>query len=204
MAGYSYYWIFAPSPDGEGADHFVQGDLKYVYDGIDIKNSFAANLLYTWKTDQSSFLNIYSPKYFNDKTKHLMLFLSPLFGGQVQDVFSAKKDSAKGFIFRPLYTLYGSITLNKKLSPGKNPSQPQPLVTFFTSYTGRWDVINTTKYTEGYTNLLKMDADYFIITTPVKLSIGGSFNSGSDPLAGLQQQTFWLISLNVYKGIKKS
>ena len=46
--GYSFTYQF---PVSSGVEHFLTGDLKYVYDDIKSKNSIASNLLYTFLND---------------------------------------------------------------------------------------------------------------------------------------------------------
>jgi hypothetical protein len=71
------------------------------------------------------------------------------------------------------------------------------------AYTGRWDAANSTEHPEGYTYLFTAALDYYIAARPVKISIGPSFHSGSDPMHGLKQQQYWLISFNVSKSLTK-
>ncbi len=193
MLGYSYTWQFDKKVNNKNV-WFSVGDLKYVYDGIEIKNSFAANILLTFSNDDSRFLHWNANKYYGGVKRSI--FLS-LFGGlQIQDVFNAKSDSAKGLILRPTFTSSLIYDFNDIKDTSTN-------VRLSISYTGRKDAINNTKnLDEGYTQLLKAGLEVFLLKKPLKISIGASFNYGSDPLKGLKDQQFWLLSFNFQKGKK--
>ena len=197
--GYTYNTRFLKGGI-DRADHYIYGDIKYVYDGIDIKNSIAANFLYTWVADQAA-ININANNF--SKNKKTSFYLSPFIGPQIQHVFSAANDSAKGFILRPVVSLSASFAINRIPDSVNQRSQPQPLISFSASYTGRKDIVNSSKVPEGYTQLFKAEADYYIITKPVKLSLGISYLTGSDPIQGLKKQQFWIVSFNIAKGTDK-
>jgi hypothetical protein len=58
-------------------------------------------------------------------------------------------------------------------------------------------VYTTTIGDEGYTQLLKAGVDWRITDNPIKISLGLSANYGSDPLKGIKQQQYILLSLNL-------
>ncbi|RXM52878.1 MULTISPECIES: hypothetical protein [unclassified Chryseobacterium] len=170
---------------------YIDADLKYVYDGVAIKNSFASTVLFSYYKDGTHGTNINSFSWYN---KHRQgIFLSFYGGLQSQGIFNAKDKDSKGLIIRPLYIVGLQYQITSK-SDNYNP-----IVRLTLDYTGRVDAINTSEYKEDYTHLFKAGADIFIAYEPVKVSIGGSFNYGSDPLKGLEKQQFWLLSLNISK-----
>ena len=188
--GYTYSYFL--NPKAENLKWFFAGDAKYVYDAIGIKHAIASNLLFTFlnengkiRWDQFSFFN----------KKKQSLFVSLFAGSQIQETFKAKSDSSEGFILRPLYTFTTSYNINSN----EDKVTPQPRVRFSLSYTGRYDLANSTDNSENYTYLLKTGAELFFAYKPVRVSLGCSFNYGSDPVQGLPKQQFWLISLNVHK-----
>ncbi len=186
--GYSYKYLI---PGGKTTDWFSVGDIKYVYDGEKIKNSVAANLLFTFSNDESKFLHWNANKYFN-KAKQA-IFLSIFGGVQIQDILKAKNDSAKGFIVRPIFTPTFILDFN-------SAKDSSTVLRFSATYTGRKDMVNSTKFArEDYTHLLKAGAEIFLAYKPVKVSLGFSFNYGSDPLKGLKQQQYWLFAINLQK-----
>ena len=198
QVGYAFKKVLSP---GAGWSHALFGDVQYVYDGVAITNSLAADLLYTPIVDQSPFhVNFNANTFLNSAKKTVGLLVVPYAGAQVQEIFAASKDSSKGFIFRPLFSVSALLSFNKLLPENKRATaMANPIVTLSASYTGRWDAGNSTKYHEGYTNLFNAALNYYIITAPVKLSVGPSFYVGSDPRQGLKQQQYWLFSLNVSK-----
>ncbi|MGE9313221.1 hypothetical protein ACLOAU_16345 [Niabella sp. CJ426] len=178
---------------------YLDADAKYVYDGVKIKNSLASNLLFSLYNDggQNS-LNLNVPNYYNEKKQTLCI--TQYFGAQIQSIFKAKNVANEGFILRPLFNIGVQYDFNKKKDSTEGKyTKPKPLVGLFTDYTGRVDAVNSTDTREHYTQLFKAGIEYFLAYQPLKVSIGGSFNYGSDPRAGLEKQQFWLISLNISK-----
>jgi hypothetical protein len=204
--GYSFAWragtrnIAKINPDA--IQHWIKGDVKYIYDGIAITNSIGADLLYSPRTDQWP-LNLNSTTFLNS-SKRTSLYISPLAGIQLQEIYAASNDSAKGFVIRPEFTLNAALSFNHLSATeiGKSQSANHPIITISADYTGRWDAYNSTKMHEGYTYLFSAAVNYYIISVPIKVSMGPSFNVGSDPMQGLKQQQYWLFSLNISKFIK--
>lgn len=183
-------------PDANKLSHGITGAITYAYDGIDISNSVIANIMLTPILSGHHF-NI-NANILTGRTEKNTLFIAPYAGVQLQDVFAASKDSLKGFIFRPVFSLSMKYTLREKNTV---PGIGDPIFFLSASYTGRWDAANSTKVQEGYTKLFTASAQYYIISNPVKVSVGPSFHYGSDPMKGLKQQQYWLLSLNVSKNL---
>ncbi|SIT20191.1 hypothetical protein SAMN05421786_108213 [Chryseobacterium ureilyticum] len=168
---------------------YINADGRYVYDAVGTKNSLASTVLFSWYKRGEKGLNLNTETRFNKGKRELML---TLYGGtQIQGIFNAKDKDAKGFIIRPLYVLGAQYQFMNE--SGK------PFIRLSLDYTGRVDAVNTSEYKEDYTDLFKAGADIFIVNEPVNISIGGSFNYGSDPMKGLAEQQFWLVSLNIGK-----
>lgn len=184
--GYGYTWLIG----GKKLLWFSTGDAKYVYDEIKKKSSIASNILFTFYRDGSK-LNWNT--YTISKNARSSLFLSLFAGTQLQQIFQAKNDSAEGFILRPLFNAMMNYDFNRK-------RDSVAVVRLGVNYIGRKDAVNTTKYNEGYTNFFKAYLDYFFVyTAAIKVSLGVSFNYGSDPMRGLDKQQYWLLSLNLIK-----
>ncbi|APU97149.1 hypothetical protein BV902_12965 [Sphingobacterium sp. B29] len=172
---------------------FINGDAKYVYDGVENKNSIVSNMLLTYYKNRNG-----GPGFnFNSRNicNGTALFVSAYTGLQLQGAFKASDNADEGFILRPQFKTAIHFDINKK----DDPITPSPLLRFSADYSGRVDAINTTDNRENYTHLIKTGADIFIAYQPIKVSIGGSFNYGSNPVVGLKQQEFWLVSLNIMK-----
>ncbi|WP_445718296.1 hypothetical protein [Flavobacterium sp.] len=175
---------------GQKTVFFTTFDPKYVYNGEEKENSFASNLLFSWTTINSK-LNWNTNNYYNNKKQ---FFFIGIFGGfQFQDIFQAEADDGEGFILRPTYSAISAFGFNKE---GK---KDKPIIRLSASYTGRYDWVNETNVKEGYTQLFKTGIDWYLVNDPIKVSLGTSFNYGSDPLRGLAQQQFWLFTINVSK-----
>ena len=171
---------------------FMVFDPKYVYDGIKIKNSFATDILVSYFATARK-LNVNAD---TDTFDNQSFFFSIFGGGQIQQIFKASDDSSEGFIIRPMAKITTSYSFLKK-----GDTYPQdPLLSINANYTARYDSVNTTDYNEYFTDLLKIGLDYYFLKkNGVNLSLGASYNYGSDPLAGLAKQTYYLLSLNVSK-----
>jgi len=161
---------------------------KYIIDQVLKEHSLASDFLFTFDNYGDGIK--WNTGNYDSDYKHV---LKPvlLFGTQVQQVFASDTTAPKGFILRPLVT--GS------LSYAFLRTRYDPAVLLSLTYTQRFAVINQTISRERFTHLFKAGADYFIITQPVKLSIGVAFTDGADPLQGLKQQQYYLVSINVYK-----
>lgn len=186
--GYAYTYRFSTSGNTE---FFSVGDAKYIYDDPDSAHSVGGNILFSWYRDGTR-LNWNTNNFRNGN--HNSFFVS-LFGGtQYQRIFKSDKPEIKGFILRPTYTANAAFSITDA-SPGAHP----PIVRLSLLYTGRYDLVNTSDVKEDYTNLFKAGIDWFIIRGPVKLSLGASYNTGSDPMQGLKSQSYWLFTLNFMK-----
>lgn len=172
-------------------DVFSAGDLKYIYDRVDSTHSVGGNILFTWYRDNSP-LNWNTNNFYRGNSRSL--FVSLYGGTQYQGIFKADKSGGKGFILRPLYTANISYAFTDP-APGAHP----PIVRFAVLYTGRYDVVNSSDNKENYTRLLKTSADWFVVRGNIKVSLGVSYNTGSDPMQGLKTQSYWLFSLNFLK-----
>jgi hypothetical protein len=187
-AGYNYTWFVTEATTSLVAT----GDVKYVFDGIKEDHSLAANILFAPYNDDGAHWRWNAEHYFAHDRQSITV--SPFGGVQLQQIFKAENDSSKGFIARPVFSLGFRYSLNNKQSP-----VPDPVVSITTNYTGRYDAVNTSDFSEGYTYLFNAGAEYIFVNKPLKASIGFSFNYGSDPLKGLAQQRYWLVSLNISK-----
>ena len=188
QVGYGYNWKFF---NKKNTNYHLLGDIKYVKDNIDTTNSLGGNVLCTWLKDESR-INWNTNNFFNSNKESY--FLSFFFGGQYQYIFNSGNSNLKGFILRPLYTANFVFSINNSDELPYNP-----ILSLSAVYTGRYDIINSTKKTEGYTHLLKTGVDWYLVYEPIKVSLGFSFNYGSDPIQGKKDQKYWLLSLNLIK-----
>lgn len=197
QVGYAYNWDAIRSKK-QRSDVFVAGTLKYVYDGIQIKNSLFTDLLLTIYNDNTDHLHWNAPNRFQGS--HLSFLLSPYVGIQAQDLFRAEKEESRGFILRPLFDLATILDYNR--NKPEDVADPNKMFELSLKYVGRSDVVNKTSNKENYTHLFKAAISYFFPykdRKSAKISLGLSYNNGSDPAKGLLDQQYWLMSLNLSK-----
>jgi hypothetical protein len=120
--------------------------------------------------------------------KGLSYFLSVSAGPEYQYRFEGP-DSLKGGIGRIFYTVEGRLLQKLHGELG------DPFVELRISNTGRYDVLNSSDTKEGYLPLFVPELLIYPSLT-YNFSIGFSYNAGSDPIAGLRDQRFFLFVVN--------
>lgn len=169
------YWIFILDP-------------QYILDQVAKTHSIASDFLLSWRSNGSGLhwgINNINP--------HSSYFFSLVGGTQVQQVFPSDTTQARGFKLRPLAIGTLSYSILRK------SDATDPLVTLSATYAQRMTVVNSTNDGEKWTHELNTGISYVLVAKPIKVSIGASFINGSDYFAGLKQQQYFLISLNVQK-----
>jgi hypothetical protein len=172
---------------------YLIADPQYTVDRVALTNSLASNFLITLGKDGGKFhwnANNFGPN------KHGAFIPAVLFGAQVQEVFAENTTAPSGFKFRPLAIANLSYVFFKP------KSIIDPLIRIQTTYAQRISVVNRTADGEYWSHLFRAGIDYFFLLKPVKLSMGASFVNGSDQFAGLKQQQYFLLSLNLFVGGK--
>lgn len=136
--------------------------------------------------------------YTFSKNKRLihLASLSPSF--EYQNNFVAKYEILEGAILRPVLKAQYSLFGNKR-RPGEAMIVPVKTFAVFIDYTARYDAVNTTGIREKFTDQLVTGADYYLLSKPIEVTLGFSFNYGSNPLEGLPKQQFWLFTLSIQK-----
>jgi hypothetical protein len=187
-AGYGFKWRFA---NAGAADYFMAGDLQYLYNELNATNSLGGTFLLTLFRDGKR-LNWNTNNF---RLNNRLLFnLAPFAGFQMQEILKSRQNGMAGFILRPEFSINTSLAFCKKAGPPYDK-----LLALFCNYTGRDDAINTTSFKEHYTQLLHTGINYYLAYSPFEVSIGASFNDGSDPLNGRTQQQYWQVSVNFLK-----
>lgn len=187
-AGYGFKWRFA---NAGAADYFMAGDLQYLYNELNATNSLGGTFLLTLFRDGKR-LNWNTNNF---RLNNRLLFnLAPFAGFQMQEILKSRQNGRAGFILRPEFSINTLLAFCKKAGPPYDK-----LLAIFCNYTGRDDAINTTSFKEHYTQLLHTGINYYLAYSPFEVSIGASFNDGSDPLNGRTQQQYWQVSVNFLK-----
>lgn len=181
-AQFGYAWTWNVS----GNYLFNTGDIKYVWDGIDSSNSLVGDILFHPRKNNGNFhINVNS--IFNTTS-----FLFSVYGGaQVQQIFSSEKEFQQGLVIRPM------LIVNANFNVLKNNNVPiEPLIRISVLHTSRYASLNTSESGEFYTQLSRFSIEYFLASDPLDVSLGLSYNVGSDPSRGLKNQSYFLVSLN--------
>lgn len=126
-----------------------------------------------------------------------LLALNP--GVEFQHNFSAKQNDRNGTILRPLFKIQYLLAGNRLRESAAEMISPEKTWEASFDYTGRYAVVNSTAVKEDFTQLLKAAIDYYLLTRPIRVSFGFSFNYGSDPSQGLRKQHFYLATFSVQK-----
>jgi hypothetical protein len=170
--------------------------LEYIYSKLDTSNSIAVtsymSLINSSIKKNSFFINTYK-----DLPKGFQYYSTANAGAEYQQKFLANSENRKGFVSRSYFNV--GFKIARKIDPdGIDPSLGKRLFELGFTYTVRYDFINTTGFKEGYLSLIKADLILYP-TLSSKLSIGLSYNKGTDPLAGLADQEYYLLALRIKK-----
>ncbi|MDF2434142.1 MAG: hypothetical protein JWP44_3773 [Mucilaginibacter sp.] len=189
-AGYSGQWL-------QKADHWQQlitAGAKYVHDWKDSTHSLAVTGNYTlFKADQGFRVN--APGYLADDA--FTYLLTPYIGFEYQQIIQSKASTQTGTIFRGLYNVSGAFAVNKH-NPDPVNNAPHKLIEASLDYTGRDAFTNQTGNGENGTHLFKAGLSFYIVDQEsTQVSLGVTYNDGSNPLQGLKPQKFWQLTVNI-------
>lgn len=120
-------------------------------------------------------------------------------GLELQSNFAAKQESNNGTIVRPLMKFQYLLAGNRVRTPEIEMIAPDKTWEVSLDYTGRYAVVNSTLTSEKFSQLFRAAADYYLLTSPVQISFGFSYNYGSDPAQGLKKQHFYLATFSLQK-----
>lgn len=188
--GYNFSW-FKLARDNRFTPVWT-GNLKYIRDIAYNNHSVAATLNFALYRSGRDRFNLARPAYIAHE-KYTYQF-TPSLEVQYQQIITSAQQ-ATGAIVRPLLDLSGSFAVNRKKVKGK---APEKLIELAANYVNRYAMANSTGNGEGYTKLLTTGLSYYLLNTnSASVSLGGSYNLGSDPLNGLKDQRFWQFCLQV-------
>lgn len=146
---------------------------------------------------------------------------NPKIGWEYQYNFERETPLENGYQLRGYFNLGGNLLYKKRVtittkqkiqqvdSTGKSVGEPTPGpdliettwrkgLELIVTYEGRSVLADTYDDNPTYLPLWKGELKYY----PIKdnnLTVGVSFNKGEDPIAGLEKQEFWMLSLNFKK-----
>jgi hypothetical protein len=145
--------------------------------------------------DKGINLNTYT---ISGNRKFIQLFaVNP--GLEFQYNLSVKDPTQDGTILRPLVKFQYLLAGNRLKESTVEMISPDKTWEASLDYTARYALVNSTFNEEEFTHLLKAGVDYYLLTRPVQISFGVSFNYGSDPAQGLKKQHFYLATFSLQK-----
>lgn len=135
-------------------------------------------------------------------------FVNIKVGAEYQQAFQANSENVKGLDARLYYSPSLNILLKKPSYISEIDSVTKKLVgtklkknqwskglELVLSYEGRSTVASTVENIETYKQFLKAELNAYL-TQDNSLKIGVSYNKGSNPIDGLLDQDFWLVTLS--------
>lgn len=189
QAGYGLSY-FGDKPSG--LNSIITLNLKFIRDWQEPSTSAAITGNYTL-FNQGKGLRLNQAGYLNNRA--FTYNLNPYVGFEYQ--YLGGTPANNGNILRPLANVSAAIALNKKQTPQEAAnSKPSKTIELTAGYIMRYAVVNSTGDDEGYSQLLKAGVNYYIIDSKtLNAAIGACYKHGSDPLAGLAEQSFWQVTL---------
>jgi len=211
QAGYKHQWIFSepkitglPQNDNSAATYStfrLNSTLKYRYDKEEGAHGAAATFMFTYfqqGSDQKLWLS--STKFSPNRKFHYTL--SPEAGVEMQENFSAENTIYKGFIARPVGRIVFGFGQSKP--DPEDQFSGTPIWMLNLDAAARYDLIGESYNEEKFHPMLRGSLDFFLLYKPVKLTIGGSYVYGDNPLQGFRQfnfrsQHYGLIAFKIQK-----
>jgi len=164
--------------------------VEYSHDRMDTSHSMIVtsylSLIHSKKN--GLYINTYK-----DIGKGFQYFISVNGGLEFQDKFKSSDSSMKGNMLRGYYNVEARLAL-KIDKTGVDAKLGQRFIEIGINNTGRYDVLNSTLNREFYLPLFKAEISIYP-TMQDAFKVGFSFNTGSDPIAGLAKQQFYLLAL---------
>ena len=133
--------------------------------------------------------NAFLPNAWNQFGKFLAIEYFPSAGIEWESRLKAENDSAKGSIGRVSGKLYVSFY--------PFPSTSNERIELFVNGVYRYDVINTTKFTDRTHPSIEAGVNFILSKSKPKASIGFSYNNIDDPGAGKEKQNFILVAFKI-------
>lgn len=132
----------------------------------------------------------------------LAYYFLPQIGMEYQNNFEAKKSALKGYDFRGYFSIGGSLLVKKKTYDDSSKLLEKNRWTkgieLKVTYDGRISLLKNLDNQDSYAPMFKSEF-IFYPTQDNNLSIGLSYNNGSNPIDGIAKQTFWLLAFKFKK-----
>lgn len=170
--------------------------LQYLRDIVDSTNSLVLTTYWSPFYKKTGEFHLSGYPLNNHRFNY---FIYPTVGLEYQKILEtkAKNENTKGGAFRSYFSLQGNLMVKKAQNGVAKQFWPKAAELIVT-YTGRQAFQNTMKAYGDYIPLFKMELNFYPANTS-DFSIGLSYNSGTNPLDGLQKQTYWLFTIQYQK-----
>ncbi len=210
QAGYKHQWIFSEPAailptNNNTIDNYttfrLNSTLKYRRDRIEGSHGIAATFMLTFFRQGSGFKTWFgSTKASPSRRFHYTL--SPEAGMEVQNNFKADSTIYKGFVGRPAARL--AFEFGQSRPDPDDKFSAVSIWTFSVDLAARYDLLGHHYTTERFHPLIRSGLDFFILYKPIKLTLGGSYTYGQNPIQGFREfnfksQHFALIAFKVQK-----
>jgi hypothetical protein len=172
---------------------------QYQNNRADTTNSLLFTGYYTFKyADINHTEKLYINAYHQIGNKSsFFYFLGFNIGGEYQDIIKQGSTGTTGSQVRLFGNTSGSLSLRHRGGKTTRLKYLWPkLLEFTCAYTARYAVVNTGGKPDRYIPLFKPSLTYYPANSD-DFSLAFSYNNGADPVAGIVNQKYWQLMLQV-------
>jgi hypothetical protein len=198
--GFQYQWASGTSSDKYNHINYTSVSVEYLHDWVGKTHSFVSTGYWSYLSNNiSDPKKIFINNYHAIGSSSLFYLLAFNAGLETQRIWENDSDKT-GFQGR----LYGNTSFSIALrKPGngqktRNKYAWPKLLEISTDYTARYAVINSGTAFDKWQPLFKPSLTYFPLSNS-KFSVALSYSNGSDPIAGLASQKFWMLAIQFEK-----
>ena len=188
--------------DGTAKDLFllyISFTNEYIKDKIDSVGSFNSLLYFSPYFKIGEKLKIGKP-VISDNGRFLS-YLKLMPGLEYQNKFEVSEKESTGSLARLFFSTSYELYLRWHKEDGNAASGWANMFESSIGYTYRSDFYNSTSENEGYLPLFSYTLAFYPFRND-NISFGATYQKGSDPIAGIDQQEFWLFDFKFKKVIK--
>lgn len=133
---------------------------------------------------------------YSNPDKSFSYFFQPKVGLEYQYLVDAKEKlvNAHGYDFRGFQSIGGNLLYRSRRNPSGQTNSRTKLLELIVSYDFRESLISNINYNKENSYLFKAGINFYP-TRDGNLSVGGCYNDGEDPVAGIRKQEYWMVAL---------
>ncbi len=196
-AGSGIEYRFGKTTDNVSLYGYWNTAVQYVNNRKDTSKSFlVTSYISPFRTKNEGRRGV----FFNDQQRLFGIFdfmLSPQAGFEYQNTIRAKNIKYEGNILRSHLSATISLFILKK-EKYKKSDKWLNMFEIKAGYTLRNELLNSSDVKDKSIPLFKTDFIYYPFFNP-NVSLALSYNDGADPVAGLPDQKFWMLTLQIRK-----